>query len=519
MPLILRFVTTMAAFAAAASIAAAGEVQHALNDAVRGRDATAVAMLLRSGSDPNIPDSDSAVPLHWASHVNDIAIAKLLIDAGADVDASNQYGVTPLHLACINASPQMVSLLLTSGADPRLALPTGETPLMTAARTGSLEAVRLLIQHGSDVNAREELRGQTSLMWAIAEGHIEIVRLLLDSGAGVNARSAPGRPRENGLAQFRRAREGASNLGERQRANSMFSVRIDGTRTDGGFTPLLFAAREGDLDLIRLLVERGADIHATSSLGVDALVVACVRGHVEVAKFLLERGADPNAMGAGYAALHWAAGTWETVATHDYPVGAGEWKALAGIPDRRRKLELINSLLDHGADPNIRTTDVPPRFGFTQLNVVRLLGGTPFFFAAAAADVEVMRLLVSRGADPLQATEDNSSPLLAAAGITYVDEENLAPESRYLEAVKLIVELGGDVNRGNDAGETPLHATAYEGFDAIAKFLIAQGATLDARNVLGQTPLQLAEGVEVRGKFYIHPSTAALLREAGASLQ
>jgi uncharacterized protein len=337
-----------------------------------------------------------------------------------------------------------------------------------------------LLARGVDVNAREASRGQTALMWAVAEQHGDVARALIEHGADVRARS------------------------------------------NSGFTPLMFAARQGDLEAVKMLLAHGADVKETASDGISVLHVATVRGHVALAEFLLDQGADPNAAGAGYTALHWAAGTWESYMTRDYRTESGEWSVLGGLPARDGKLALIRALLAKGANVNARLTKNPPRFGATlSLAGGRMLGGgslvgaTPFFLAAHVGDVEVMRLLVAHGADPLLPTNDKTTPLMVAAGLGTAEDETLVPAGNHLDAAKVCVELGADVNAANDAGNTALHATAFLGFDTIAQFLVDKGAHVNPKNKKGETPLKIAEGFELNAQVYVHKSTADLVRKLG----
>jgi ankyrin repeat protein len=321
-------------------------------------------------------------------------------------------------------------------------------------------------------------------MWAVAEQHHDVTLALVQHGAGVKARSY------------------------------------------SGFTPLMFAVRQGDFEAVKLLLATGANVNETAKDGISVLHVATVRGHVALAEFLLDQGADPNAAGAGYTALHWAAGTWESFMTRDYHVESGEWSVLAGLPTREAKLGLITALLAKGADVNARLTKNPPRFGATlslagghMLGGGSVVGATPFFLAAQVGDVEVMRALVAYGADPRLPTNDETTPLMVAAGLGTAEDETLVPVSSRLEAAKLCVELGADVNAANDAGNTSLHATAFLGFDVIAQFLVDKGANVNPKNKKGETPLKIAEGFELNAQVYVHKSTADLIRTWGGVIE
>ena len=467
-----------------------------LVEAVKHQDAETVQTLLQEEVDVNATQPDGATALHWAAHWDAVETAGQLIRAGAHPDVVNDYGVTPLLLACSDASGAMVEMLLEAGADPNLALPSGETPLMTAARVNNRGGVKALLARGVDVNIKEATHGQTALMWALSRNHLVVARTLVDSGADVTA------------------------------------------RTDTGFTPLMFASREGNIDAARMLIAHGANVNEAASAGaglrryqsqeqpdapaqISPLLVATVRGHSQLAAFFLEQGADPNFDEAGYTALHWAAGTWESQTTRDYVVSVmreGEWGSLAGLHGEE-KLDLITALLAHGADPNAQTTRPVPRFGWSFHDGSPVggssVGGTPFFFAAMVADLPVMRLLVDGGADPLTPATDGTTPLMVAAGLTNIEEEHTIPESRHLDAVKLCLELGADIEAKNDRGNTALHATAFLGHATITQFLVDSGADVNPTNLNGETPLKVAEGTVITTMVFVHENVAELLRTLG----
>ena len=450
-----------------------------LIEAVRARDAAAVEALLRASADVNAAAPDGATALHWAAYHDAPALADRLLAAGAGVDAANDHGVTPLSLACGNGSAGMVARLLEAGADPGAARSSGETPLMTCARTGSVEAVRALLDAGADPSAAESWQGQTALMWAASEAHVDVVRALLDAGADVRARTA------------------------------------------GGFTALLIAAREEVPTLAGLLLDAGADVNAAAPDGATALLVATVRGHARLAAFLLERGADPNAGEGGYTPLHWAAGSWHTELTGRLRgIDAArdeEWRALNGLGGGKRAL--VEALLAHGADPDARLVRHPPQYGFaSQRFRVSLAGATPFLLAAMDADVEVMAALAAAGADTRLATDEGTTPLMAASGLGRVPAETRVTEAEALEAVRFVLELGADVNAVNAAGRSALHGAAHVRSDAAVRLLVGHGAAAQAADRRGITPLMIAEG----GGHILLPglgggSTADLLRALGSA--
>jgi ankyrin repeat protein len=294
-----------------------------------------------------------------------------------------------------------------------------------------------------------------------------------------------------------------------------------GARSNAGFTPLMFASREGRQRVAELLLGRGARVNETARDGTSALLVATVRGQAALAEYFLDHGADPNIDKAGYTPLHWAAGTWDSTLTstdNGVLTAEGEWSVAAGLRGDA-KLAFVKSLLAHGADPNARIVKNPPRFGFTVFPL-RLTGATPFIVASMAADVPVMRLLLAHGADPALRTADRNTPLLMAAGIGRVEGENSILESTALEAVKWLMTIGGTIDERNNVGDTPMHAASYAGANSIIEFLLAHGASLNPRNDRGDTPLKIAEGHFVYGtmvNFHTNFHTVELLQKLGAT--
>lgn len=453
-------IVLVATMIAACTVATSAR-DHALIEAAKGKDLSLLRALLAKDTDPNVRQGDGATALHWAAHWDDVNAATLLVRAGADVNAINDNGVTPLALASTNGSAPMAALLLAAGADPNLARPSGETPLMMAARTGKSDVVDTLLAHGANLHATERSKGQTALMWAAAEGHAAVVKTLLRHGADARGRSS------------------------------------------SGFTPLLFAAAGGNRDVTELLLAAGANVNEASRNGTTPLHLAIRNNHYAFAGFLLERGADPNA-DAGYAPLHWVAGTMRP----DDESGS------EGVPAATPKLSLVKTLLAHGANPNARAADYPARLS----DGVDFGAVTPFWLAAMTADVKVMQALVAAGADPLASTTAGTTSLMMAAGYAWRRNDGV-PESDSLEAVKLCVELGVNVNAKNALGQTAVHAATFKGANTILQFLVAHGADVNARNNMGQTALTLAElGHYRNAEFKTLPDTAAALRSLGGEL-
>ena len=466
--------------------AAAADGDLRLVEAARNRDLHQIRALLRQRVDVNVRSHDGATALLWAVHGNDLEAADLLIRAGADANISNEFRVTPLSLACTNRNATLVERLLKAGADPNTAIATGETPIITCAGTGSVDAVRLLIAGGANVNAKEPAQNQTALMWAIAEHHAAVVQLLIEHRGDLQA------------------------------------------RTKQGFTALHFAAREGNLEAVRLLLAAGMDVNvrsvpdptikgrgptytATISAGSTPLLVATVRGQVPLALFLLEQGADPNVEDAGFTALHWAASTWENDLAN--PV-FGFADPMGGIPERQAKLQLVRSLLARGANPNTRMTKPPPGFGG---GYTEPIGASPFFLAASVADVEVMKLLLAAGADPAMTTKSNTTALMAAAAVNRKLSESAVTEEQSLGAVRLLLENGADAKAVSANGENALFGPAYRGWNTLTQLLVEKGADVNAVSKAGITPWLAASGLGDRfGGVLFNTETAALLVKLGA---
>ena len=490
------------AFALAALVEAAVSAQtrpdQRLAQAVERRDARAVEALLKQRVDVNAAQPDGATALHWAAHWDDVTTAERLIRAGAKVNAANDLGVTPIALACENGSAPMVEALLKAGANPNAHLVSGETALMTASRTGSAGAVKALIARGADVNAKEQTHGQTALMWAVSHQHAEVVRLLVGAGADVNARSQV-RPR---------VVHTGNRFGDRNESRGVATLDL------GGFTPLLFAARQGDLESASILLAAGAKTDDVAPVGASALVVAAHSGQGAFAAMLLEKGADPNAAGAGYTALHAAV--------------------------LRGDLVLVNALLARGANPNAPIAKGTPSRYYSKdwaLSASSLVGATPLWQAARYGDVPIMRALVAAGANPKYASADGSTILIVAVGANsgygtgdrrerYLGPGDIAPTPEENErvtyaAAAAALEMGADVNATNQGGDTALHVAATQALDSVARLLVEKGANLEAKNKRGLTPLGSAIVPRPRNPLQIdgpdrRASTAAVLRKLGA---
>jgi ankyrin repeat protein len=472
----MKIITTCAAvlLTSIAGVVAAGP-DAPLADAAEKMDRAAIRTLLRRHVNVNAPQVDGMTALHWATYQDDAETVELLIRAGASAKAANRYGVTPLSLASANGNAAIVESLLKAGADPNAALPGGETPLMTAARVGSLASVKSLLARGAAVDAKDERRGQTALMWAAAEGHADVVQTLIELG-------------------------------------SDFRLRLS-----SGFTPLLFAVREGRRDVVRVLLKAGSDVNDTVPMdrkrgfggrlppaGASPLLLAVTNAHFHLAADLLDAGADPNANLTGYTVLH--------AITSVRKPGVGDNDPAPEGSGAMSSIEFVKKLVAAGAHVNARMTR-RANLANTRLNEI---GATPFMLAALTADAELLQTLAALGADPKLGNADNSTPLMAAAGLaTRSPGEDAGTEPEVLAALRVLLDLGADINAVDNNGETAMHAAAYKNLPEVVKFLATKGARIDVWNRddrFGWTPLAIAVGYRF-GNFKPSPDTEAAVRE------
>ena len=462
-----------------------------------------VQALLDEGGNPDVARADGTTGLLWAAHWNALDAAAGLLAAGAAPNLADDHGVTPLERAAENASVPMATTLLNAGANAAAVQTSGLTPLMTASHTGNVELVRLLLDHRAQVNAVTRDTNSTALMWALAAPHHKIVHLQLARGADPTIEANP------------------------------------------GFTPLMFAARTGDIEMGRALLEAGVDVNTPSRDGTHALAFAIAAGRAPFAHFLLEEGADPNSWMGGFSALHAAAGsvsTWVSEWTRRHgPIGGGRLRADA-------RLGLVQDLLSRGAEPNARITSsamlmfyigYPKKGAFEPFapGTGDLRGATPLWVAAfemngapsliysvipsfQSSTVEVLQALIDGGANLTLATDDGTTPLMAAAGLgkaTYTPREPRGVRARSAEAaVAFLLEAGADVNATNEADFTALHGATFRGLNEVVEYLVAQGADIDARDFRGRTAYRMAEGAKQSFQFQSWPETAELLARLGA---
>jgi ankyrin repeat protein len=468
----------LATLAVVSLSAAQGDLR--IVDAAKAGNFGAVPALIKEKADVTAKTADGTTALHWAAYWDNATAADLLIKAGANVNSVNDLGSSPLWLATENGSPSMVGRLLAAGANPNTPLLSGETPLMTAARAGNVSVVRQLLAKGAEVNAKEHEYLQTALMWATAQKHADVVEALLESHADVNARA--------------KSYVQTVKFTPEQGSKNVYDIQ------QGGYTPILFAARVGDLESAKLLLKAGANINDVPPYGTSVLVLAAHSGHSELAKYLLDQGADPNLAGAGYSALHVA------IVRHD------------------RKL--VADLVAAGADPNAKVQKGSPsrrQSGDVYISP-SWIGATPIWLAARYSEGGMMRVLAAKGADvkfvhdmdywtqgggyeDVHVAEGTTSVLMAAAGMGHrlfgwdgdPEPDLVAEEAKALEAVKAAIELGAPIGISNADGNTALHMATARKQQSVVNYLLEKGADPNAKNKRGQTPAEFGKNGLRRG--------------------
>jgi ankyrin repeat protein len=453
--------------------------------------AAALAVLAREVGDVNAAEADGTTALHWAIHHGDVELVDRLIAAGANVNLANEYGATPMSEAAVLGDAAVIEKLLQAGGDVDSPNADGQTALMVVARTSNVDAARLLLERGAKVNAVETRKGQTALMWATAQSRPEMMDLLIEHGADINAHS-----KRNEWERLVTAEPRQKNL------------------PSGGFTPLLYAARQGCLACARLLLDAGAAIDSPDPDGVTPLLLANLNAHFETAKFLVERGANVSKWDWWGRSPLYSAVDYNTL-----PHG--------GRPDRlslddTTPLAMIEILLDKGANPNMQLKLFPPYRSLRMdrgADSILDIGTTPLLRAARAADLDAMRLLLERGALVDLPQVAGITPLMAAVGMgaSSIDTRGrFRTESQALEAAAVLIEAGANVNARDQRGRTALHAAAAVGFADVAIYLATNGADLAAVDADGVGVVDAALGQlrgRGRGPAEAHEATAQALRD------
>ena len=523
-----RLLVVLAVLIAAISIVKAAE--PTLLDAAERGDRAAVLRLLAQGANPNAPGPDGTTAVMWAASSDDLELVRALIKAGADVKLKNQFGTSALTEAAIIGSAPVVDALLKAGADPNTRNPEGETPLMAVARSGNVEAARRLLEARADVNAKENWGGQTALMWAAAQGQPQMVKLLAEHGGDVNARGV--------IRQWER---------------KVITEPRPKDMNKGGFTPLLYAAREGCVECARHLIAAGADPDLEDPERITPLNMALLNLHFEFAAYMIKAGAEVDKWDLfGRSPLYMAA----DVST--LPLKGNGAMAVIPSEDSVTALDVARMLLQSGANPNLQLKRRPPYRDVPQDrggDSILAQGATPLLRAARAGDAPFVELLLKHEALIELPSKEGVTPLMAAAGVEFgarVTRGRNRTNEGVLATMRLLIDAGADVNarsvaeprrvaidgasaqaaaavgrggRGSPGSQVPtaaavpnqtaLHGAAERGFTPFVKFLADNGADLQAKDANGRTPLDLAKGVGVAGVRQTagegFPETVALL--------
>jgi ankyrin repeat protein len=493
----MRLASVSTSIRAAAAIAAlftfivaAAATAPPLVDAAKDGD-RARALRLVAETDVTAAEADGTTALHWAVRHNDLVLAERLLEAGADATAANRYGVTPLYLAALNGSADIIERLLAAGADPNEVGTEGETVLMTAAQTGVVEAVDVLLANGAAVDAREGWHQQTALMWAAGEGHPAMVERLIAAGADVNAISD--------------IREWERQSSDEPRAKWL---------PPGGFSALLYAAREGCTACVPLLAAAGANMNQTTAEEISGVVLALINGYYDTAIALLDAGTDPNLYDYTGRGAVYAAADFSTMPMSNRP-------APNILSNAHSALDVMRRALDLGADPNAQLTrQAPYRSKIDRGNdTVLTTGTTPLLRAAKAADIPAIELLLTRGADATLTTRRGVNALMLAAGVGTAEQDTTGrfkDESDIIRTIDILLDQGIDINAADSGGRTALHGAALQGYDEVVAALVERGANLSLADEDGFTPLDTARGLAGGFGFSgdegrVNESTAALI--------
>jgi uncharacterized protein len=464
-------------FILAAALSASLSVSsHAteLHDAVKnGSTETAIA-LIDKGADINAREPDNTTALHYAAHRGDVVLVERLLRARAKASVYNDYGSTPLSEAAAIGNARAIKLLLDAGADVNSPNHEGQTALMAVARTGNVEGAKLLLRHRADVNAKEKWGGQSALMWAAAQSHPDMIKLLVAHGADVNARGA--------VRDWQR--------------RSTAEPRPKGMNR-GGFTPLLYAAREGCIECAKQLLKAKADINLPDPDRTTPLVMALLNLHFDFAAYLISAGADVDKWDFyGQTPLYVA------IDMNTLPQGG---RPDLFSEDRTTALQVAERLLKAGANPNIQLKLRPPYRNYIfdrGRDEVLSTGATPLLRAARASDLPAIALLLKYKALPNLANASGVTPIMAASGVGYGDNPTRGrykADANTADAIRTLKDAGGEINGHAGGGETALHAAAAHGWNETIKVLIASGAELEAVDRRGLRPIDYAVGRQERG--------------------
>ena len=442
---------------------------ESLIDAVKAKNHDAALALLNQGADVRAREPDGTTALHWAVYNDDAALVERLIRAGADVSAVNDYGSSPMQEAAVTADPVVLRSLLRAGANVDSPNAEGQTALMVVARSGNVEAAKLLLSHGAEVDAREQWGGQTALMWAAAQRQPQMVKLLIEHHAEVNARGA--------------VRDWQRRVTAEGRPKNM---------NHGGFTPLLYAAREGCIECAKYLIKAGADTNLPDPDQTTPLVLALINMHFNMASYLISAGADVNKWDFyGQTPLYVA------IDMNTLPVGG---RPDLPSEDTTTGLQVAEQLLKAGADVNAQLKLRPQyRNGVFDRGGDQVLstGATPLLLACKSGDLDAIKLLLRYKALVNLPSAAGVTPLMAAAGLGHSfnpTRGRYKTDAQAAESVQLIRAAGGEVNGHAAGGLTAMHAAAEHGWNDTVKVLVADGAELEPLDTNGLTPIDYAVG-------------------------
>jgi ankyrin repeat protein len=457
-------------------------------EAARKQDWAAVQAMARRGGDLNAVSTEGSTALHFAIHAGEAPAVQTLLDAGANITLRNVAGISPLQLAITSGETAITKMLLAKGADARAQDEAKESLLMLAARSGDGAMASALIAAGAVVDYVEPQFSQDALMIAVRSARPSVVEALIKAGAELNHQTPAGPEpvtREPG------AGGGSTGEGMIRSGVPPEGQRLAGT---GKLTALLYAARDGQTEAARMLVKAGAKLELADYNGITPLIMAVTNDHFDIARLLIEAGANVNAVDwYGRQPL------WTAVESRNRDVSSAT--ATTNGVDREAGLQVITMLIDKGANVNARLLHFPPRMGGHAFNMsyVPTVGETPLYRASLNNDLAVMRLLLAHKADPLLKTFNGTSPLAAASGVGWVRGQTFVPGGYpvQLEAVKLLLELDGDVNQVNEMGLAPVHGAAFRWSDDVIAFLVDKGARLDIKDKVGRDAYTWAAGVTI----------------------
>lgn len=465
--------------------------EDSLVDVAQAKNHEAAVAMLAKGVDVRQKSADGTTALHWAVYNDDVDLVQRLIRAGADVSAANDYGSTPLWQAATVGDPIVIKALLKAGAVADAPNAEGETALMVVARTGCVPCAKELLSHGAKVNAKEEWGGQSALMWAAAQKQPEMVKFLISKGANVNDRGI--------------VRDWQRRVTAEGRPKNM---------NHGGFTPLLYAAREGCLECARHLIKAKADINLPDPDGTTPLILALMNMRFDTAAYLISAGADVNKWDFyGNTPLY--------VAIDMNTLPRGGRPDLPSL-DTATGYQIAEMLLARGANPNAQLKLRPQyRNGVFDRGGDQILstGATPLLLAAKVGDADSIKLLLKYKALVDLPNATGETPLMAAAGLGHSfnpTRGRFKTDAEAAECVKLLKDAGASVNGADVYGLTALHGAAEHGWNDTVKVLVADGADLQPKDKKGLTPIDHAAGRHERAflepEHVKHDDTMDLLK-------